>query len=106
MLHGRTKHFFLFQACFTIPTVIYPRRNKTLPAVMSAEEISKVINTIENVKHRVMVMLLYSTGIRLSELSYLRISDIDSKNMRIKVVQGKGAKDRYTIYHSRYCWNY
>ena len=42
-------------------------------------------------------MLLYSTGIRLSELSYLRIADIDSKNMRIKVVQGKGAKDRYTI---------
>lgn len=44
-----------------------------------------------------MVMLLYSTGIRLSELSYLRITDIDSKNMRVKVVQGKGSKDRYTI---------
>jgi site-specific recombinase XerD len=64
---------------------------------MSAEEILRVINTINNVKHRTLVMLLYSTGIRLSELAYLRITDIDSKNMRIKVVQGKGGKDRYTI---------
>ncbi|MEJ7740771.1 MAG: tyrosine-type recombinase/integrase [Chitinophagaceae bacterium] len=64
---------------------------------MSAEEILKVINAIDNVKHRSILMLLYSTGIRLSELAYLRITDIDSKNMRIKVVQGKGLKDRYTI---------
>ena len=42
-------------------------------------------------------MLLYSTGMRLGEIIHLRITDIDSKNMRIKVVQGKGAKDRYTI---------
>jgi integrase/recombinase XerD len=87
----------VLQKPYVIPTVIYPRKNKALPAVMSAEEILKVINAIENVKHRVMVMLLYSTGIRLSELSYLRITDIDSKNMRVKVVQGKGLKDRYTI---------
>ncbi|MEJ7913847.1 MAG: hypothetical protein WKF70_11880, partial [Chitinophagaceae bacterium] len=58
----------VLQKPYVIPTLFYPRRNKTLPAVMSAEEISTVINTIENVKHRVMVMLLYSTGIRLSEL--------------------------------------
>ena len=64
---------------------------------MTAEEIMKVINTIQNVKHRAMFMLLYSTGIRLSELAHLRITDIDSKAMRVKVVQGKGAKDRYTI---------
>ena len=42
-------------------------------------------------------MLLYSTGMRLSEIASLKITDIDSKNMRLKVVQGKGAKDRYTI---------
>ena len=87
----------VLQKPYVIPTVIYPRKNKTLPAVMSAEEILRVINTINNVKHRTLVMLLYSTGIRLSELAYLRITDIDSKNMRIKVVKGKGAKDRYTI---------
>jgi site-specific recombinase XerD len=42
-------------------------------------------------------MLLYSSGLRVSEISHLKITDIDSKNMRIKVVQGKGAKDRYTL---------
>lgn len=92
--------FFLrnvLQKPYVIPTVIYPRRSKKLPGVMSAEEIQKVINSIENVKHRVLVMLFYSTGIRLSEMAHLRITDIDSKNMRIKVVQGKGSKDRYTI---------
>lgn len=87
----------VLQKPYVIPTVIYPRKVKKLPAVMSAEEIIKVINTIENVKHRAMFMLLYSTGIRLSELAHLRITDIDSKAMRVKVVQGKGAKDRYTI---------
>lgn len=87
----------VLQKPYVIPTVIYPRKVKTLPPVMSAEEILKVINAIDNVKHRSILMLLYSTGIRLSELAYLRITDIDSKNMRIKVVQGKGLKDRYTI---------
>lgn len=92
--------FFLrnvLQKPYAIPTVIYPRRSKKLPGVMSAEEIHKVISSIDNVKHRVLVMLFYSTGIRLSEMSHLRITDIDSKTMRIKVVQGKGSKDRYTI---------
>lgn len=87
----------VLQTPYVIPSIIYPRKSKTLPAVMSQEEILKVINTIDNVKHRTIVMMLYSTGIRLSELVHLRIADIDSKNMRIKVVQGKGAKDRYTI---------
>ncbi|MEJ7831005.1 MAG: tyrosine-type recombinase/integrase [Segetibacter sp.] len=87
----------VLQKPYVIPTLIYPRKVKTLPAVMTAEEIMKVINTIQNVKHRAMFMLLYSTGIRLSELAHLRITDIDSKAMRVKVVQGKGAKDRYTI---------
>ncbi len=87
----------VLQKPFVIPTLIYPRRSKTLPAVMSPEEILKVINTIDNIKHRCIVTLLYSTGLRVSEVIHLRIADIDSKNMRIKVVQGKGAKDRYTI---------
>jgi integrase len=64
---------------------------------MSAQEIKALIDSIKNIKHRTVVMLLYSTGMRLSEIAHLKIADIDSKNMRIKVVQGKGAKDRYTI---------
>lgn len=82
---------------YVIPTVIYPRSSRKFPPVMSKQEVKKLIDSIKNVKHRTVVMLLYSTGMRVSEVSNLRIADIDSNTMRIKVVQGKGAKDRYTI---------
>lgn len=82
---------------YVIPTVIYPRKSVTLPPVMNTTEIAALINHIKNIKHRTLVILLYSAGLRVSEIAALKIIDIDSKNMRIKVVQGKGAKDRFTI---------
>jgi len=82
---------------YVIPTVIYPRTASKLPAVMSAPEIKMLIDGVKNLKHRTVIMMLYSTGMRLSEIAVLKITDIDSKNMRIKVVQGKGPKDRFTI---------
>lgn len=82
---------------YAIPSVIYPRASSTLPPVMSKEEILSVINGVKNVKHKTILILLYSTGMRVSEIVNCKIADIDSKNMRIKIVQGKGAKDRYTI---------
>jgi integrase/recombinase XerD len=82
---------------YVIPTVIYPRPANKLPAVMLPEEIMEMIDGVQNLKHRTILMLLYSTGMRVSEIANCRIADIDSKNMRIKIVQGKGAKDRYTI---------
>lgn len=68
-----------------------------LPPIMSEAEVKKVINNITNLKHRTFIILIYSTGLRLRELTSLRIADIDSQNMRIKVVQGKGNKDRFTL---------
>jgi site-specific recombinase XerD len=82
---------------YVIPTVIYPRPSTTLPSVMSTEEVMKLIDGVQNIKHRTILMLLYSSGMRVSEIANCKIADIDSKNMRIKIVQGKGAKDRYTI---------
>jgi len=82
---------------YVVPSLIYPRQSTKLPPVMSAPEIKTLIDSIKNIKHRTVVMLLYSTGMRLSEIAALKITDIDSQNMRIKVVQGKGAKDRFTI---------
>ncbi len=82
---------------YVIPALIYPRKSTRLPAVMSADEVKALINGVKNVKHRTVIILLYSTGMRLSEICTLKIADIDSKNMRIKVVQGKGAKDRFTL---------
>jgi len=87
----------VLKLAYVIPSVIYPRPTGKLPPVMSAEEIKSLIDSIKNIKHRTIVMLLYSTGMRLSEIAKLKITDIDSKAMRIKVVHGKGGKDRYTI---------
>ncbi len=88
---------YVLKLAYIVPSLIYPRTASKLPPVMSAQEIKTLIDSIKNIKHRAIVMLLYSTGMRLSEIAALKITDIDSKNMRIKVVQGKGAKDRYTI---------
>lgn len=87
----------VLKIAYVIPSVIYPRKSTTLPAVMSAEEIKTLIDSVTNIKHRSIIMLLYSSGMRLSEIAALKITDIDSKLMRIKIVQGKGAKDRFTI---------
>jgi integrase/recombinase XerD len=82
---------------YVIPSVVYPRKATKLPPVMNREEVMTLIQSVQNIKHRSIISLLYSSGLRLSEIAALRITDIDSKQMRIKVVQGKGAKDRYTI---------
>jgi integrase/recombinase XerD len=79
---------------YVIPSLIYPTGSSKLPPVMSAEEIKTLIDSISNIKHRTVVMLLYSTGMRLSEIAHLKIADIDSKNMRIKVVQGSCCKNK------------
>lgn len=74
-----------------------PRREKKLPVVLSKDEISRIINTTKNVKHKALLMITYSSGLRLGEVCNLRPGDIDSERMMVRVVQAKGAKDRYTI---------
>lgn len=86
---------------FVIPSIIYPRTSFKLPAVMTQPEIKKLLAGVKNIKHRSVIMMLYSSGMRLSEIANLKIADIDSKRMRIKVVQGKGSKDRFTILSER-----
>jgi len=71
-----------------------PKRAKTLPAVMSVEEIERLIRSLGNIKHRTMLQVLYGTGLRVSELVGLRIGDIDSDRNVITVRRGKGGKDR------------
>jgi len=73
-----------------------PRREKTLPEVLSEKEIIEVIRHINNIKHKAIVLLIYSAGLRLSELVNMRIKDIDSERMKVYVQQSKGRKDRYT----------
>jgi integrase/recombinase XerD len=73
----------------------YPRRPKRLPVVLSQSEVYRVLSAVRNLKHRTLLMTLYATGMRVSEATRLRVEDIDSKRMVIRVHQGKGKKDRY-----------
>jgi integrase/recombinase XerD len=60
-----------------------------------------MIELTKNIKHKLLIMLLYSSGLRLSEIRKLRIQDLDPRNNTIRVNQGKGNKDRLTIFSSR-----
>jgi len=73
------------------------RGEKKLPVVLSRNEVGQIIKVTTNPKHQAILMLTYSSGLRLSEVRNLKIADIDSQRMQIKVVQGKGFKDRYSI---------
>ena len=74
-----------------------PRREKFLPEVLNEDEVRLIIGSIVNLKHKCMIMTAYSAGLRVGELLNLRIEDIDSKRMLIRVNQGKGRKDRVTL---------
>jgi site-specific recombinase XerD len=74
-----------------------PRREKKLPVVLSINEVERMITSTRNLKHRVMIMLMYSAGLRRMELLQMKPSAIDSSRMLIHISQGKGKKDRYSI---------
>ncbi len=73
------------------------KERKTLPEVLTKEEVLSVLQSCRNIKHRAILMLIYSSGLRVSEAAALKIQHIDSKNMRVFVQAGKGGKDRYTL---------
>ena len=78
-----------------------PRRNKKLPEVLSQKEARTLVNSPRNLKHRAILHLMYSTGIRRNELLSLKVSDIDSSRMVVNIRQGKGKKDRQVILHPK-----
>lgn len=73
------------------------KKAKRLPIVLSKEEVKRIINVTTNLKHKTILATTYAAGLRVSEVANLRITDIDSSNMQIRVSQGKGNKDRYTL---------
>lgn len=74
-----------------------PRREKKLPIILSVNEVERLIVATKNVKHKAILMLAYSSGLRKMELIQMKPSAIDSERMQVHVVQGKGKKDRYTL---------
>lgn len=78
-----------------------PRRVKKLPVVLSVGEVERLIGVTQNIKHKAILMLAYSSGLRRQELQQILPGAIDSALMQVHVVQGKGKKDRYTILSSK-----
>jgi integrase/recombinase XerD len=77
--------------------VVSVREPRRLPVVLSPEEVARLLASTSNIKHRAALSLTYATGLRRSEVVSLRLGDIDSDRMLIRVEQGKGKKDRYVI---------
>ncbi len=92
---------FYYEVVMGMPNRFYsierPRKEQKLPQVVSKEEILAMIANTNNIKHRCIISLLYSAGLRRSELVALRIQDIDSKRMLIHIKNAKNNKDRYSL---------
>jgi site-specific recombinase XerD len=78
-----------------------PKRDKRIPTVLSRAETARLLGAVRHPKHRVLMMLLYSSGLRVGEVVRLRAQDIDAERGLLRVRQGKGGKDRYTLLSSK-----
>jgi integrase/recombinase XerD len=74
-----------------------PKRPVMMPVILDKEEVHRLLVLTENLKHRAILTMAYSSGLRISEAAHLKVSDIDSARMTLFVRQGKGKKDRYAI---------
>ena len=92
---------FLYAEVLKLPNPLEglrrPRSGRQLPEILSQREVLRLLDSLCNPKHKVIVALLYAGGLRVGEVVRLKVSDIDSERMLIRVRQGKGRKDRYTL---------
>lgn len=92
---------FYYEIVLGMPNRFYqierPRKEKKLPKILSNDEVKKLISAATNIKHKCILALLYSAGLRRAELLNLKTEDIDSERMLVKVNDAKGNKDRYTL---------
>jgi integrase/recombinase XerD len=77
------------------------KQRRKLPGVLTREEVESILSATKNLKHRAILMTIYSAGLRIGEVTRLKVSDIDSGRMMIRVNEGKGLKDRYTLLGER-----
>ncbi len=92
---------FYYEVVMEMPNRFYsierPRKEQKLPNILAKEDILRMIELTKNIKHKCIISLLYSSGLRRGELLNLKLTDIDSKSMLIKIRLAKGNRDRYTV---------
>jgi integrase/recombinase XerD len=95
---------------WAVEKIRYPRAKRKLPVVLDLSEVESLFSVTKNLKHKAILMITYSSGLRASETARLKLTDIDSKRMMVRISQGKGGKDRYsilsqtTLEHLRHYW--
>src|SRR4030043_221865 len=82
---------------WAVQKIRYPRAKRRLPVVLDLSEVQSLFAVTKNLKHKAILMLTYSSGLRVSETASLKLTDIDSKRMMVRISQGKGGKDRYSF---------
>src|ERR1700719_4548411 len=95
--HTAALRFFFFKTLhrnFRADYIPFPKFRKRLPTILSTEEVGRLIDSACNLFHRTLIMTLYSTAMRRAELCRLKVQDIDSQRMMIRINQGKGGRDR------------
>ncbi|GIO97191.1 hypothetical protein J14TS5_22770 [Paenibacillus lautus] len=110
LLHRKCSHSYVNQALSAIKfyaqkvllheeTVSYvrPKKEKKLPNVLSTNEVMLILKALHNLKHRAILYLTYSSGLRVGEVVRLKTQDIDFERKTLRVSQGKGRKDRLTL---------
>lgn len=86
---------------WAVEEIPIPKRPRKLPEILSTGEVRHFLDAIINHKHRAILMTAYAAGLRVSEATHLKVTDIDSQRMMLRVEQGKGMKDRYVMLSPR-----
>lgn len=96
---------FLYQVTlkrdWAVEDIPMPKRPFQLPVILSREEVMHFLASVDSLKHRTILTTAYAAGLRVSEACHLKVTDIDSRRMMLRVDQGKGAKDRYVMLSPR-----
>jgi integrase/recombinase XerD len=97
-LHVSALRFFFVKTLkrpYMLEDIPFPKVPRRLPAILTTDEVTRLIDGARNLTDRTMLMVLYSTGMRNAELRHLQVRDIDSRRMLIHIQHGKGGRDRY-----------
>ena len=86
---------------WAVDEIPMPKRPFKLPVILSREEVMQFLDSIRGIKHRAILVTAYAAGLRISEVTHLKVTDIDSQRMMLRVDQGKGRKDRYVMLSPR-----